>query len=300
MSTVYPAIRNTYFSKSTVNYLMGLVAVLAFALTGPLTSISLQSIDATFSAAYRTTLAGILAAIILTVTKSRFPDRQEYRWLIPAALCVAIGFPYFTSYAMRHTGAIDTGIVFGIIPVLTALCGIFIHRRQMVWKFWLWACCAALIITVFYVQHGLRLSPFLLCAAVVAAIGYTAGSKCAQTLGGWQTISWSVVFLLPINGALMISNLEVDTLSRMSISSFFANTYLGVVSQWLGFFLWYRALSEDIQRVSQIQVLQPVATAVFATLLLNESLSSGLGMITGLLIICLLGCMKSGQSSKND
>ena len=49
--------------------------------------------------------------------------------------------------------------------------------------------------------------------------------------------------------------------------------YVAVVSMWLGFFAWYRALAlGGTLRVSQVQALQPFISLLLAVPLLGESL----------------------------
>ena len=58
-----------------------------------------------------------------------------------------------------------------------------------------------------------------------------------------------------------------------SPTAWLAFAYLAVISQFLGFFAWYRGLAiGPIARVSQTQLIQPVLTIIWATLLLGERL----------------------------
>jgi drug/metabolite transporter (DMT)-like permease len=53
-----------------------------------------------------------------------------------------------------------------------------------------------------------------------------------------------------------------------------AFAYLAVVSMYLGFFAWYRGLAiGPMARVSQVQLVQPVLTIMWAALLLGEELT---------------------------
>ncbi|MDP3825132.1 MAG: DMT family transporter, partial [Polaromonas sp.] len=51
--------------------------------------------------------------------------------------------------------------------------------------------------------------------------------------------------------------------------------YLGVFSMWLGFFAWYRGLAlGGTVRVSQVQLVQPFLSMLFAVPLLGERLDA--------------------------
>jgi drug/metabolite transporter (DMT)-like permease len=50
--------------------------------------------------------------------------------------------------------------------------------------------------------------------------------------------------------------------------------YLGVVSMFLGFFAWYRGLAiGPMAQVSQVQLVQPVLSILWAALLLGETMT---------------------------
>ncbi|SFN62664.1 EamA-like transporter family protein [Mycetocola miduiensis] len=52
-----------------------------------------------------------------------------------------------------------------------------------------------------------------------------------------------------------------------------AFAYLGVVSMFFGFFAWYRGLAiGPMAQVSQVQLIQPVLSIIWAALLLHEEL----------------------------
>ena len=63
--------------------------------------------------------------------------------------------------------------------------------------------------------------------------------------------------------------------------------YLAVVSMFLGFFAWYRGLAiGPMAQVSQVQLVQPVLTIVWAALLLGEELTWSTILGGGAVILC--------------
>jgi len=50
--------------------------------------------------------------------------------------------------------------------------------------------------------------------------------------------------------------------------------YVALFSMWIGFFAWYRALALGAVRVSQIQLIQPFLSLLFAVPLLGEHLDT--------------------------
>lgn len=68
-----------------------------------------------------------------------------------------------------------------------------------------------------------------------------------------------------------------------------AFAYLGVVSMFLGFVAWYRGLAiGPMARVSQVQLVQPVLSILWAALLLREALT-GAVLLGGLAVVLCAG-----------
>ena len=64
-------------------------------------------------------------------------------------------------------------------------------------------------------------------------------------------------------------------LSAIHPSSWWAFAYVAVFSMWLGFFAWYRGLAlGGAVRVSQVQLVQPFLSLLFAIPLLGEKIDA--------------------------
>ena len=120
---------------------------------------------------------------------------------------------------------------------------------------------------------GLHPADLLLVGAVaLAAIGYGEGALLSRELGSWQTICWALIVALPVMLPLMLVGMG-PAWPQADAPAWLAFAYLSGVSMFLGFFAWYRGLAiGPIARVSQIQLVQPVLTIVWAALLLGEHL----------------------------
>lgn len=120
----------------------------------------------------------------------------------------------------------------------------------------------------------LTASDLLLFGAVVAAaIGYAEGGLLARELGAWQTVSWALVIASP----LMVMLTVVAAIQQPPAGTpleWAAFGYLAVVSMFLGFFAWYRGLAiGPMSQVSQVQLIQPVLSILWAALLLGEQIT---------------------------
>ncbi len=134
-----------------------------------------------------------------------------------------------------------------------------------------------------------QLSPadLLLFGAVVAcAIGYAEGGLLARELGAWQTVSWALVVASPLMVVLTVVAIVQHPPAGTPVE-WAAFGYLAAVSMFLGFFAWYRGLAiGPMARVSQVQLIQPALSILWAALLLREVLpwSTVLGGIA--VILC--------------
>jgi len=146
-------------------------------------------------------------------------------------------------------------------------------------SFWTMAAIGAAVAIGFASLQGggfarLTLSDLLLFGAVIAAaIGYAEGGMLARELGSWQTVSWALVVSSPLMVVLMIVAIDQQPLDATP-TKWAAFAYLAVVSMFLGFVAWYRGLAiGPIAQVSQVQLVQPVLTILWAALILREELT---------------------------
>jgi drug/metabolite transporter (DMT)-like permease len=152
-------------------------------------------------------------------------------------------------------------------------------RERLPLSFWVMAAVGALAALAFASLQGggfgqLHVEDLLLFGAVVAAaIGYAEGGLLARELGSWQTVSWALVLSAPVMTALAAASVFRQPPSATPVE-WAAFAYLAVVSMFLGFFAWYRGLAiGPMAQVSQVQLVQPVLTIMWAALLLGEQLT---------------------------
>jgi drug/metabolite transporter (DMT)-like permease len=164
--------------------------------------------------------------------------------------------------------------------------------------FWLWAAVGVAAVTYLAVTRAstrdLAVGDLYLLAAVLfAAVGYTEGAYLSKTLGGWQTISWAVVLALPITITLAIRGLPaVQPHAVWTAWASFA--YISVVSMYVAFFAWYSGLAMGgVARVSQIQLLQPVMSLVWAAIFLHEHIDALIAVVALIVLISVFGSKRS-------
>lgn len=287
-------------ARTSTGVWWGLLGVVAFSFTVPLTRVAVEGFSPLFIGAGRAVVAAILAALALGLTRQRFPQGMQWFRLAVVAGGIVAGFPLLTTFALTSTSASHGAVVIAILPAATATAAVIRGRERPRLLFWVLTAVGVIAAVVFaLVQSGgfgslhwfdsLTWADLLLLGAVIAAaIGYAEGGLLARELGAWQTISWALVVAAPVMILLTVVSLGSGTLSATPVQ-WLSFAYLGVVSMFLGFFAWYRGLAiGPMAQVSQIQLVQPVISIAWAGLLLGESMT-WTTVIGGLAVILCAG-----------
>lgn len=267
---------------------------MAFSFTVPFTRIALGGLSPLFIGSGRAVVAAVLAATALALTKQRLPRGIQLARLAVVAGGVVIGFPLLTSFALTTAPASHGAVVIALLPAATAVMAVIRGKERPAVSFWVMAVVGAVVAIAFASLQGggfaqPTTSDLLLFGAVVAAaIGYAEGGLLARELGAWQTVSWALVLASPLMIGLTIVA-AVQQPPAGSQTEWAAFAYLAVVSMFLGFFAWYRGLAiGPMTQVSQVQLVQPVLTILWAFLLLHEDLSWAT-ILGGLAVILCAG-----------
>ncbi|MDD7834584.1 DMT family transporter [Paenarthrobacter sp. AB444] len=272
----------------------GLLGVVAFSFTVPLTRVAVEGMSPLFIGAGRAVVAAVLAALALGLTRQRFPRGVQWFRLAVVAGGIVAGFPLLTTFALTSTSASHGAVVIALLPAATATIAVIRGRERPRPLFWVLTAVGVAAALVFaLVQSGgfgsLHWADLLLLGAVLAAaIGYAEGGLLARELGAWQTISWALVVASPVMIVLTLAALA-SGLPEASPVQWLSFAYLGAVSMFLGFFAWYHGLAiGPMAQVSQIQLVQPVMTIAWAGLLLGEPMT-WTTVVGGLAVILCAG-----------
>ncbi|WP_090823852.1 DMT family transporter [Arthrobacter sp. yr096] len=281
-------------TRTSTGIWWGLLGVVAFSFTVPLTRVAVEGMSPLFIGAGRAVVAAVLAALALALTRQRFPQGVQWFRLAVVAGGIVAGFPLLTTFALTSTSASHGAVVIALLPAATATAAVIRGRERPRPLFWVLTVIGVMAALVFaLVQSGgfgsLHWADLLLLGAVLAAaIGYAEGGLLARELGAWQTISWALVVASPVMILLTVFSLGSGIPSATPVQ-WWCFAYLGVVSMFLGFFAWYRGLAiGPMAQVSQIQLVQPVMSIAWAGLLLGESMT-WTTVVGGLAVILCAG-----------
>lgn len=297
---------NKFIKTETRGMLLAAVGVLLFGLTLPITRHIANTLHPVFIGLGRAVLASFAAMIVLLITKQSIPKKEHLYKLAIIALTSVLGFPVLIAWAMQRTLASHGAVILGLLPLATAIASCLFTKKRPSLAFWISSFIGSTIV-VFYsvnqatdraaesVSQFLYFGDFILFLAVISAgIGYALGGELSRDLSGWKVISWSLVLSLPfiIIPAFIYRPISLQDISLDVYLSFL---YLALVSQFFGFFFWYKGLAlGGVARVSQIQLLQPFVTIFAAAYLLDESLD----FITFVFVIVLASIIYIGKKTK--
>ncbi|MCD4853278.1 DMT family transporter [Arthrobacter sp. AK01] len=286
--------RTVVSTPTSIGIWWGLLGVVAFSFTVPLTRVAVEGMSPLFIGAGRAVVAAILAALALALTRQRFPQGRQWIRLAVVAGGIVAGFPLLTTFALTSTSASHGAVVIALLPAATATAAVIRGRERPRLLFWILTAVGVVAALVFaLVQAGgfgsLHWADLLLLGAVLAAaVGYAEGGLLARELGSWQTISWALVVAAPAMIVLTLLSLDSGMPNATPVQ-WLSFAYLGVVSMFLGFFAWYRGLAiGPMAQVSQIQLVQPVMTIAWAALLLGEPMT-WTTVVGGLAVIVCAG-----------
>ncbi len=287
----------------TRGFLFGFLGVLAFSFTVPLTRVAVADLDPAFVGLARALVAAVLAALVLALTRQRLPERHQWTRLVIVGSGVIVGFPLFTSLALREMLAADAAVIVGLLPAATAVMAVLRGGERPSRAFW-GACAFGLFaVLLFAVSQGAGLVPerghlLALIAIFACALGYAEGGALAREMGGWRVISWALVIFAPLLAPFVAWSVFGEGgagLSEAGAAAWACFAYVSVISMFLGFFVWYRGLAEGgVARVGQVQLSQPVLTLVWSALLLGERV----GSFTVLCVVLVLASVAVGQRTR--
>jgi drug/metabolite transporter (DMT)-like permease len=259
---------------------LGLVGVTIFAMTTPMTRLAVGSVadpqlPPLFVTAGRAALAALLSAAFLLVTRAPLPRARHLGPLLLSAAGTVIGFPLFLSLALREVDAMHAAVVTGLLPLGTAVVAALAMRQRPSNGFWACALLGCALVLGFAVHAGGGFSGadgLLLLAVACGAVGYVAGARLSAEWSAEQVICWVLVISMPLTWPLAWHSWPTQPASASAWVGF---AYVTLFSMWIGFFAWYRGLAlGGTVRVSQVQLVQPFLSLLFAVPVLGERLDA--------------------------
>lgn len=266
-------------SRESRGMLLGLVGVVVFSLTLPMTRIVVQEIHPLLNGLGRALAAAVPAAALLAWRRERLPTRAQLKGLFVVALGVIVAFPVFSAWAMKTVPASHGALVGGLQPLFVALYAAWLSHERPSPAFWASAAVGSGLVVAFALDAGGGTleagDAWMLAAVAIGALGYAEGARLARQMGGWQVICWALVVAAPFLAApvgWLAWQQHLAHPAPFAPRTWLAFGYVTLFSQLIGFFAWYAGLAiGGIARVGQVQLLQIFFTIAFSAAFFGES-----------------------------
>jgi len=225
--------------KELMGFAYGFLGVLVFSLTLLATRIAVSGFDPVFVGLGRAIVAAGLSLILLVVTRQTIPPLRFLPNFCIVIAGVVVGFPLLSAIAMRDAPASYRAVITGLLPLSTALCGVWRACERPSLRFWVFAGLGSVLVIGFALLSGsgsIRLADLALLGAVAAAgLGYAEGSVLSRTFGSWQVICWSLILSTPLLLPIVLQHAP-PYFSSISSGAVLGFLYVSIFSMFLGFF----------------------------------------------------------------
>ena len=267
----------------------GLLGIVIFSGSLPATRVAVTDFSPLFLTSARACIAALLGAVLLILLRQPRPQLRDVVSLVIVSSGVVVGFPLLTAFALQHITSAYSTVFIGLLPLATAIFGVLRGGERPKPLFWLFSCLGSATVIVFAVSSGgasSLIGDLLMIAAIIlCGLGYAEGAQLSRRLGGWQVISWALVFSAPVMLLLAIMALPTSWES-VSVPAWLGLAYVSIFSMLVGFVFWYRGLAlGGIASVGQLQLLQPFFGFALAGLLLGEPVAWTMVASAGFIVI---------------
>jgi drug/metabolite transporter (DMT)-like permease len=265
--------------------------VLCFSFSFPATVWALSGFGPVTVTGLRGVLTAVLAGACLIACRVPLPRRADWPGLLVVAGGCVVGFPLLTALALQTASAAHSAVVIGLLPLATAVIAALRTGDRLPRAFWWAALAGAAVVAAFTLQQSSGrpgvADLYLFCGLLVCAAGYAEGGRLARRMPGWQVIGWGVVAALPVTLLISVAGLSTEPV-RLTGHGVAGLIYLGAISQFGGFVVWYRGMAAiGVPRASQLQLAQPLLTLVWSALVLGEHLPPAAPIAAVAVVACI-------------
>ena len=168
-------------------WINGFIGVLLFSAGMPATKLAITEMSPLFVTIARAGIAGVLALSVLLIYKEKRPAKDQIFSLILVSIGCVIGFPLLSAMALQHLTSAHSIVFLGMLPLMTALFGVFRGGEKPHPIFWIFSVIGSALVIGYAAAQGISASPvgdiLMLLAVILCGMGYAEGAKLSKTLG---------------------------------------------------------------------------------------------------------------------
>lgn len=288
-------------NTSSLNILAAIFCVFLFALTAPFTRIAALAVAPNSVIMLRILVAAVVCSIFVLYDRW-VPPKEAWLGIFGTALGAVIGFNSLMAYGLREVPASHAAVALAGLPMVTSIYSILRDRINQGYRFWIFSLLGTSLSFCFFfflnMKEILQGDLLLLASILSAAFGYVEGGRTSRKYGGARTVSWAVLLTLPVCLPLAYWHFSKpeNLITNISSPALFSVLYLGLASQSLGMFLWFKVLAKGpMEKIALVQLLQPFFTLLAAIVLLDEKVLVITWFIAVLVAACVMGANRERQ-----
>lgn len=282
-----------------MNIITAIFCVFLFSLTAPFTRIAALETTPETIILFRI-LGAALVCLISVLIDKWIPPKKAWPYILYTSIGSVFGFNAFMAYGLRQVPSSHAAVALAALPLMTAIYSVLRDRRNPGLRFWIFAFTGTAIAFGFFFSINVtQLSMgdiFLLCSVFMATFGYVEGGRISREFGGRKIMSWAVLLATPLTIVLALIYFpdHQDAFLKITLKGWASISYLALISQSLGMFLWFRVLSVGpMEKIALTQLLQPFLTLFASILFLQETVLPLTWVIAFLVAICIFGSNKT-------
>jgi drug/metabolite transporter (DMT)-like permease len=264
-------------SPTFKGYTYGVMAVLLFSPTAPATRHLTGGLSPLMIGSGRICLAGVAAALFLTLRSKPWPETKYLMRLVLVAATTGVIFPLLLSLVMQTMSA-STGIGFlATIPLATSLwAAVRFHEKitSRGWAGYVVGVAGLVLLTINdTARQANHSAAAMLIAVICVSFGFAEGGALSREIEPWVVVSWSLILALPVMLLIAFLSWKVSEV-RLNIRDLVLWTYLGLVCSFLAYVPWYQSMKLiGITHTTRLQLLQPFCGLALSLMLLQERLT---------------------------
>ena len=141
-------------SRESQGMLIGLIGVLIFSLTLPMTRIVVAEVNPLLNGLGRALVAAVFAGALLWWRREPWPTPRQLKRLAVTSLGVIIAFPVFSAWAMKTIPASHGAVVNGLQPFFVAIYAYWLGGERPSRGFWVCALAGSALVIAFALRAG--------------------------------------------------------------------------------------------------------------------------------------------------